>query len=264
MPIERALALTLFAVAVDVGQRAAGLGVRAGDLLDEDRAADAAATGGVERVLDRDVVVGDDRRDLDLALDELGGHLEVEDVAGVVLDDVEDAGATVDGPGRGLHLVRDRRREDVAGTGRVEHAEADEAAVQRFVAGAAAGDQGDLARDRTAGPEDDEHVGGVDPDESGWARPRPARLSGTRSSTSLMSFFIGQDPFSLDGAGQAAAAAGLLAADELVEEGAEDATDGRAEDVHDDQLVDRDGRRRRRPVRGGPGRARGRGSGRPR
>ena len=78
-------------------------------------------------------------------VDELRRELEVEHVAGVVLDDVEDAGAAVDGAGRGLHLVRDRRREDVAGARRVEHAETDEAAVERFVAGAAAGDERDLA-----------------------------------------------------------------------------------------------------------------------
>ena len=77
--------------------------------------------------------------------DELGRHLEVQDVAGVVLDDVQDAGAAVDGAGGGLHLVRHGRGEDVAGGGRVEHAQADEPAVQRFVTGAAARDQGDLA-----------------------------------------------------------------------------------------------------------------------
>ena len=52
----------------------------------------------------------------------------------------------------------------MAGTGRIQHAQADEAAVERFVAGATAGDQGDLALDRAAGPEDDE-VGGVDADD---------------------------------------------------------------------------------------------------
>ena len=44
----------------------------------EDGHADAATAGRVERVLDRDVVVRDDRRDLDLAGDELGGDLEVQ------------------------------------------------------------------------------------------------------------------------------------------------------------------------------------------
>ena len=85
----------------------------------------------------------------------LGGHLEVHDVAGVVLDDVQHAGAAVDELGGLVHLVGRRRREDLSGAGGVEHAEADEAAVQRLVAGAAAGDQPDLAGDRRVGSVDD-------------------------------------------------------------------------------------------------------------
>ena len=66
----------------------AALGGGAGDLLDRDGARDAAASGRVQRVLDRDVVVDDDAADLDaLGLGELGRGLEVEHVAGVVLDD---------------------------------------------------------------------------------------------------------------------------------------------------------------------------------
>ena len=190
MPIERAFGVDLDRRGGHVGERRPGLGLGPGDLLDEDGAADAATTGRVQRVLDRDVVVGDDRRDLDLAGHELRRQLEVEDVAGVVLDDVEDAGAAVDGPGRRLHLVRDGRGEDVAGARGVEHAQADEAAVERLMAGAAARDQRDLALDRATGPQDDE-VGGVDLTTSALARPRPARLSGTRFATSLRSFFIG-------------------------------------------------------------------------
>ena len=90
----------------DSRERATGLGARAGDLLEQHGRADPAPTGRVERVLDRDVVVGDDRGDLDLVGHELRRELEVEHVAGVVLDDVEDAGAAVDGSGGRLHLVR--------------------------------------------------------------------------------------------------------------------------------------------------------------
>ena len=109
-PIERPWSLTFVGRRGHLGQRAAGLRVGAGDLLEQHGHADAAAAGRVQRVLDGDVVVGDDRRDLDLAGDELRGHLEVQDVAGVVLDDVEHAGPAIDGAGGGLHLVRARAR----------------------------------------------------------------------------------------------------------------------------------------------------------
>ena len=81
---------------------------RAGDLLEQHRDADAAAPGGPGAVLDRDVVVGDHRDDAGAGLGgrQLGGHLEVHDVAGVVLDDVQDACAAVHQLGRRQHLVR--------------------------------------------------------------------------------------------------------------------------------------------------------------
>ena len=123
-PIDRPWSLTFVAVAATSASEPPGFRVGAGDLLEQHGDADAAPAGRVQRVLDRDVVVGDDRRDLDLARDELGRELEVQHVAGVVLDDVEDAGAAVDGPRRGLHLIGDGRGEHVARRGRVEHAEA--------------------------------------------------------------------------------------------------------------------------------------------
>ena len=54
--------------------------------------------------------------------------------------------AAVDRLGGGQHLVGRRRGEHLARAGGVQHAEADEAGMQRLVAGAAAGDQRDLAR----------------------------------------------------------------------------------------------------------------------
>ena len=137
----------------DLGQRLALLGGRAADLLGEHGDAHAAAAGGVEAVLDRHVVVGDDRLDLDaLALAEVGRHVEVHDVAGVVLDDVQDARAAVDGLRRLEHLVGRRRGEDLARARRVEHARPDEPAVHRLVPGAAAGDDADLALARARRP----------------------------------------------------------------------------------------------------------------
>ena len=177
MPMERTLALTLTAVAVTSASEPPASACAPGDLFDEDGPADATSTRGVERVLDRDIVIGHDRRNLDLARHELGGHLEVQHVARVVLDDVQDARAAVDRPRRGLHLVRDGRGEDVAGRGRVEHPESDEAAMERLVARAAARDQGDLAPLRPAGAED-EQVGASIFTRSGWARPEAGQALG--------------------------------------------------------------------------------------
>src|SRR5919107_945198 len=68
------------------------------DLVHEDGACDAASPAGVGRILDGDVVVGNDVVGLyPFGLGQLPCHLEVQNVAGVVLDDVEDAGSSVDG-----------------------------------------------------------------------------------------------------------------------------------------------------------------------
>src|SRR5262249_2717435 len=109
--------------------------------------AQAAAPGRPGAVLHSDVVVGDDRRDIHAGLGggELGGHVEVHDVAGVVLHDVQDPGATVDGLGRRQHLVRDGRGEHLAAAGGVQHAEPNQPGVHRLVPGTATGDQTDLA-----------------------------------------------------------------------------------------------------------------------
>src|SRR5699024_7377783 len=105
-----------------------------------------AAAGGVRTVLHRDVVVGDDRCDSDVGrLGQFGGHLEVHDVARVVLDEVEYAASGVDGLRCGQHLVGNGRGEHLAGACGVEHACADEARVQRFVPRAAARHDADLA-----------------------------------------------------------------------------------------------------------------------
>ena len=103
MPMLRPAALTLRATSATSASGAALLGGRAGDLLQQHGDADTAPAGGVEAVLHGDVVVGDDGDDLGAGLGghQLGGHLEVHHVAGVVLHDVQDAGAAVDALGRG-------------------------------------------------------------------------------------------------------------------------------------------------------------------
>ena len=84
----------------------------------------------------------------------VGGHLEVHDVAGVVLDDVQDARAAVDGLGRLHHLVGRGRGEHLARARRVEHALPHEPSVHRLVTRAAAGDDADLALHRRVGAHD--------------------------------------------------------------------------------------------------------------
>src|SRR6185503_13332336 len=112
--------------------------------------------GRVEAVFNGDFIVHQHRLDLDAVIvQHVGRHLEVQHVAGVVLDDVQYAGAAVRGLAAGQHLVGHRRGEHRTGTRGVEHAKADESAVQRLVAATAAGHQRHLALDRTAGPEDD-------------------------------------------------------------------------------------------------------------
>src|SRR6185369_11832517 len=104
---------------------------RSGDLVEQDRGRDAAAPGGVKAVLDGDVVVHDDGLDLDvLGGGQLGGHLEVHDVAGVVEHDVQYARAAVHALRGREHLVGHRRGEHLPGTRGVEAAGTDETALQ--------------------------------------------------------------------------------------------------------------------------------------
>ena len=104
--------LTLWAIAATDCEIGAVLRGGAADLLEQHRDADTAAARGVEAVFDRDVIVGDDRLHLDARFlgGQLGGHLEVQDVAGVVLHDVQHAGAGVDDLGGFVHLVGCRVR----------------------------------------------------------------------------------------------------------------------------------------------------------
>src|SRR5260370_13283558 len=81
----------------DLGQVTPSFCRGAGDLLREHCGAYAAAARGVERVLDRHVVIDDDRGDLDAFVGcILGRKLEVENVACVVLYAVDDPRAPLD------------------------------------------------------------------------------------------------------------------------------------------------------------------------
>jgi hypothetical protein len=117
-----------------------------------DGRADAAASGGPGAVLDRDVVVNDHALDLQsIGPRHVGGKLEVHHVAGVILDDMERAFAAIDSLGRGEHLVGRRAGEDRAWAGGIEHAQADESAMHRFMSAATTGDHGHLVFHRRVG-----------------------------------------------------------------------------------------------------------------
>ena len=188
--MDRTFAMTFSAISVTVAEVVAALRGRAGDLLDGEGSGDAATAGRVERVLDRDVVVDDDAGRLRaLGLDELHGRLEVEDVAGVVLDDREHARAGVGAEDRRDDLVGGGGREHGARDCGVEHALPDEAGVQRLVARSPAADEPDLAGDGSA---DARHVDRctVHLDEIGMSGSNPSSDSMTAFSGSLSNFFI--------------------------------------------------------------------------
>lgn len=146
MPIERPLPLTFLASSTRAS-RSRPSSAAAPTIFSSSTVTPTPSARGVERVLDGHVVVGDDGFHPDAALRgrHLRGHLEVHDVAGVVLDNVQDAGAGVHRGRGGHHLVGDGRGEDLAAARGVQHAEPDVAAVHRLVAGAAAGDESHLA-----------------------------------------------------------------------------------------------------------------------
>ena len=138
------------------GQVRAPFGRGAHDLLHEDRRAGTAAARGPGAVLHRHVVVDHDRLDADpVVVGQFRGHLEVEHVAGVVLDDVQHPGPGVDRLGGGQDLVRYRRGEHLTRAGGVEHPVPDVPAVQRLVSRPAAGHQAHLARRRPLRPRDE-------------------------------------------------------------------------------------------------------------
>ena len=147
----------------DRGERRAGVGEVTGDLVDEERAGDAAR---LDEVRQGDVVGDDDRLDGEaLGAGALGGEAEVEPVAGVVLDDEQAAGRAGGGADAGEDGGDRRRGEDLAGDRGGEHAGADEAGVRGLVAGAAAGDDGDLGRVAVGAEHDLDLGGAVEADE---------------------------------------------------------------------------------------------------
>ena len=194
MPMLRPSAFTRAAQLGDRGEVRPSSAAAPDDLLGEDGDAHAAAAGRVEAVLHGHVVVRDDGLHLDaVGPGEVGGHLEVEHVAGVVLDDVQHAGAAVDRLRRLVHLVGRGGGEDLPRAGGVEHAHAHEAAVHRLVPRAAARQDADLPGDRGVGPNDVHRVV-VDPHDVAVRRLEAAERLGDDRAGSLMSFFITRPP----------------------------------------------------------------------
>ena len=126
----------------DLGQRAAGCGHRAGDLVHQHRAGQTAPTGMVSLCGERDVVGHHHHLDRPtLGAGDLGGQAEVEPVTGVVLDDQQHAAGPSHRVDRGEHGIGRRRAEDIAHHRRSQHARPDVARVRGLVASAAARDQ---------------------------------------------------------------------------------------------------------------------------
>ncbi len=85
-------------------------------------------------------------------MSQVRGHLEVHDIAAVVLHNVQYPSPTVHGLGGFQHLVRSRRGENSPGTTSIQHAHANQADVHGLVATATAGDNSHLTLNWGVGP----------------------------------------------------------------------------------------------------------------
>jgi hypothetical protein len=191
--MERPFPLTLRPSVFHARQIVAALGRRTAQLFREDGEPDATAARGVEAVFHGHVVVDDHRPHFHaLSLAELGGHFEIHDVAGVVLDDVENARSTVDGARGGFDLIRSRRSEHGPGTSGVEHASAHVPHMHGFVTAASARHDAGLAGNGRVHPD---HVNRIEADFQNipMRQASPARNSAGTSWGSLINFFMRQN-----------------------------------------------------------------------
>jgi hypothetical protein len=186
----RALPMTLRETSATAARSRPSSAAAPAILLSRMVAATSAAPGGVEAVLDGDVVVHDDGLDLDvLGGGQLGGHLEVHDVAGVVEHDVQHARAAVHALRGREHLVGHRGGEHLAGTRGVEATRADESALQRLVPRPAAETMPTLPC--TGASPRKTTLFSWSTRSCGCASSTPRNASVTTSAVSLISFFIG-------------------------------------------------------------------------
>src|SRR5262249_8699388 len=77
-------------------ERRTGFREATNDFFKQDGDANAATSGGIQAILNGDVIVCYDAGNFDaLGVGEFGGHLEVHNVTGIVFDDMQDAGAAI-------------------------------------------------------------------------------------------------------------------------------------------------------------------------
>jgi hypothetical protein len=172
---------------LQVRDAAPGFGRGANHFFDHERARDATPSRRIGRGLDRDVIIRNDRGAT--AVEHLGRHLEIHNVALVVLDDEQCSLALIDALDCSEHLVRRRSRENLAGTGGVQHAEADEAGMQRLMSRTAARDQRDLAGGQRLSA--DKFARRTERDDVRVRCGKSSRLSSSSVRGELRNFFMG-------------------------------------------------------------------------
>ena len=112
---------------------------RAAKLFCEHGRSNAAATRRPRAVLDGDIIVYDDAFDRNVfGSEHLGGELEIHDITGVVLHDMQSTLLPRDRLGGGMHLIGRRAGENGTRASGVEHALSDEPSVHWFMPAPAA------------------------------------------------------------------------------------------------------------------------------
>ena len=159
----------------------------AADLPHEDLAGNAAALFALVRWRGADVVIGNDGCDLDAVLGgKLDRHFHVHVVAGIVAIEADDALAAIGLADGIVKALGGRRGEQLADGHGIQHVPAGIADEGRLMAGAAAGDDADLAGDRGMPGDDDARVLRRARTMSEWALTKPLTVSSTTWSGSLI------------------------------------------------------------------------------
>ncbi|MGZ2428835.1 hypothetical protein ACVI1T_000734 [Rhizobium redzepovicii] len=123
---------------LQLGQRHAALGRCTQELFDDQCSGDAASASAFADPRRFDVVADDDHVDVVAVAGHLDRHFEIHQIAVIVLDHEQAAGAGIGLFDGGDDLARCRRGEDMADARGIQHALADEADMHRLMAGAAA------------------------------------------------------------------------------------------------------------------------------